>query len=196
VRLFDLDHPDTLAAAMCLSNIYRSTGQIDEAMELAEDTIRRYPGVYGPDHPYNHGCSGNLAILLRVTGDVAGARKRNEDALTGLEAKLGRDHHYSLTVAADLASDLAALGELQDAVALGRGTLRRLRTGAGRPAPDDPAVGRQPSGRPGGDRRKEPARELSVEIEESYRQTLGLEHPDAKVFLDRRRLDADFDPPI
>jgi hypothetical protein len=36
---------------------------------------------------------------------------------------------------------------------------------------------------------------LFDETKESYARTLGLEHPDAQVFLAGRHLDADFDPP-
>lgn len=195
VRIFGLDHPDTLAAATCLANIRRTTAQFQEALILAEDTVRRYPRVYAPEHPYNHACAGNLAVLRRITGDAEEARKLDEQALAGLELKLGRDHHYSLTVAVNLASDLADLGEVESAYRLGTGSLRRLRAllGDNHPLTLSAAANSIADLRTLG--RDEEAAALFGDTEERYRRTLTLEHPDAQVFLEGRRLDADFDPP-
>ncbi|TDD73446.1 tetratricopeptide repeat protein [Actinomadura darangshiensis] len=195
VRAWGLSHPDTLAAATCLANIRRTIGEVQEALVLADDTVRRYPRVYLAEHPYNHACAGNLAILRRITGDPEVARKINEDALTGLELKLGRDHHYSLTVAINLASDLASLGETESAYRLCAGTLRRLRAllGEDHPVTLSAAANAVADLRALG--RDEEAAALHNDTEERYHRVLTLEHPDAQVFLEGRRLDADFDPP-
>ena len=60
-------HPDTLAAAISLSNLQRITGQIASALDLAKSTAAMYPDVYGPEHPYNYACQGNLALLRRAS---------------------------------------------------------------------------------------------------------------------------------
>lgn len=195
VRIFGLDHPDTLAAAICLANIRRTMGQFQEALVLAEDTVRRYPRIYSTGHPYNHACAGNLAVLRRVTGDAGVARKINEEALAALEQKLGRDHHYSLTVAVNLTSDLAAIGETEAAYRLGSGSHRRLREllGEEHPMTLTAAANNVASLRDLG--RDDEAEELFSATKEGYRRTLTLDHPDAQVFLEGRRLDADFDPP-
>lgn len=195
VRILGLDHPDTLAAAVCLANIQRTIGQFQEALVLADDTVRRYPRIYAAEHPYNHACAGNLAVLRRITGDPEIARKINEDALTGLEVKLGRDHHYSLTVALNLASDLAAIGETESAYRLCSGSLRRLRAllGDNHPLTLSAAANTLADLRALG--RDDEATALYNDTEERYRRTLTLDHPDAQVFLEGRRLDADFDPP-
>lgn len=195
VRTLGLNHPDTLAAAICLSNILRTMGQFQDALVLADDTVRRYPRVYTPEHPYNHACAGNLALLRRITGDPEIARKMNEDALTGLELKLGRDHHYSLTVAVNLASDLAALGETEAAFRLSSGSLRRLKALLGDTHPTTLGAAANTVANLRDLGRDEEAAELFAETEEGYRRTLTLDHPDAQVFLEGRRLDADFDPP-
>ncbi|RAY12811.1 cytochrome C [Actinomadura craniellae] len=195
VRLFGLDHPDTLAAAMCLANIQRTTGRLDDALELAADTVQRYPRIYGPEHPYNHGCAGNLALLRRVFGDAREGRELNERALVGLEAKLGRDHHYTLTVATNLASDLAALGELENACRLGRGTLRRLEQLLGETHPMVLVCAANLSANLRDSGEEEEAETLFQRVQDGYARTLGLEHPDARVALERRYLDSDFDPP-
>ena len=195
VRLFGLKAPDTLAAAMCLSNLWRTTDRIEEAAGLVADSATRYTEIFGPDHPYSLACLSNLAVLRRVQGSAHEARKLNERVLAGLEAKLGRDHDYSLTVAINLASDLAALGEVDAACRLGEGTLRRLRrlfgddhpltlTGAANLSNDLMAAGQTARGQ-----------ELAEQTRAGYQRSIGLGHRDAKVFLDGRHLDADFDPP-
>jgi Tetratricopeptide repeat len=119
-------NPDTMAATISLYNIQRVFGQTTEALELAVETAKIYPKVYGAEHPYNYGCVGNLALLRRLTEDPQSARRLNETALAGLDAKLTRDHFFSLTLAVNLASDLATLGETRAARLLGEDSLARL----------------------------------------------------------------------
>lgn len=115
--------------------------------------------------------------------------------MAGLEVKLGRDHHYSLTVAINLASDLAAIGETESAYRLCSGSLRRLRAllGDSHPLTLSAAANTVADLRALG--RDDEASALYNDTEERYRRTLTLDHPDAQVFLEGRRLDADFDPP-
>jgi Tetratricopeptide repeat/NB-ARC domain len=193
--LFGPGNPDTLAAAISLTNIQRTIGQTAEALELAESTVARYPGIYGPDHPYSHGCVGNLAIMQRLAGNFAEARSLNENALAGLDAKLGRYHHYSLTVAANLASDLSALGETARAVAIGNDTLAQSRRLLGENHPmtlgcaSNLAVDLRAEGS------DEEAERLSADTVDRYVATLGSGHPDAVAAMEGERLDFDFDPP-
>lgn len=194
-RLFGAGHPDTLAAAMSLTNILRTVGQIDEAFKLAQDTVNRYPKVYGADHPYNHGCAANLALLLRLREDFAGARQLNEASLAGLDARLTRDHHYPLTVATNLAGDIAGLGDAAAARELGEDTLARLRSLLGENHPltlgcaANLAVDMRAHGA------EEEASRLAADTLERYRRTLGPDHSDTQVAVRGSRLDFDFDPP-
>jgi Tetratricopeptide repeat len=119
-------NPDTMAAAISLCNIQRTTGQTKRALELAARTVEAYPSVYGAEHPYNYGCIINLAILRRLTGDPHSARRLNETAMAALDARLSRDHLFTLTAAVNLATDLAALGDIRGARALGEDSLVRL----------------------------------------------------------------------
>lgn len=194
-RLFGPDNPDTLAAAISLTNIQRTIGKTDAALALAENTVTRYPEIYGPEHPYNYGCSANLALLLRVTGDIPGARVLNESALAGLDSKLTRSHHYSLTVATNLASDLAGLGNTEAAKALDEDTLRRLRVvlGEDHPLTLGCAANLSLDLRAEGD--DEAADQLAEDTLARYARTLGTDHPDSAAAAERRRLDFDFDPP-
>lgn len=194
-RLHGEDNPDTMAAAINLTNIQRTLGHFDEALTLAEQTVARYPGVFGREHPYNYGCIGNLALLKRVAGDAAGARSLDEQALAGLDTRLTRDHHYSLTVAVNLASDLAVLGLTDDARALGEGTLRRLRVllGDNHPATLACAANLSADREAAGD--IQGGKALLADTMCRYADMLGAGHPDAVVAAARGRLDLDFDPP-
>ena len=192
---FGLSAPLTLAATVSLTNIQRTSGQVEEALTLMEATVENYQQIYGPEHPYFHGCIGNLAMLHRVNDDPAAAQGYSRQALTGLEAELGPDHHYSLTVKVNLASDLVALDEPQQARDLGRDALERLRHVLGENHPvtlgcaanlviDLRSVGEESE-----------AERLSLDTMRRYRQSLGSDHPDTVVAAEGRRLDPDFDSP-
>jgi hypothetical protein len=191
---FGDDNPDTMAAAISLTNARRTNNRIDEAVKLAEDTVARYPRIYGKEHPYYYGCLGNLALLRRYAKPDE-ARRLNEEALAGLEAKLTRDHDYSLVVAMNLASDLAALGDLESARALGEGTLRRLRALLEEDHPltlgcaANLVVDLRTSGADA------EADELYADTMSRLNATLGDKHPDTENAAKGLRLDFDFDPP-
>lgn len=195
VRLYGLKSPDTLAAAMCLSNVWRTRTKLDEATALVVDSVGRYADVYPADHPYSHACLTNLAVLRRVQGDAQSARKLNERALNGLDSVLGRGHHFALTVALNLASDHAACGDIDKAVELGENTLRRLGILFGDRHPLTLSCSANLSVDLMGAGQTDRAKELTEQIQAGYEWTLGLNHPDALVFLQGRHLDADFDPP-
>ncbi len=194
-RLLGETHPDTMAAAISLTNIQRTIGQTDQALDLAERTVAVYPHVYGSEHPYNYGCAGNLALLRRVTGDPAAARLLDQNAHAGLAARLGPDHLYSLTVAVNLASDFAALGDTAQARALGEDTLTRARRllGESHPVPLGSAANLALDLRAEG--AQEEAELLLTETLSRYADTIGAEHPEAQAARAGQRLDFDFDPP-
>ena len=181
-------NPDTMAAAISLSNIRCVAGQTEEALDLAAATAEDYPAVYGADHPYNYGCMGNLAMLRRLTGDLAEARRLNETALAGLDARLTRDHLFSLTVAVNLASDLAALGETAQARALGEDCLTRLTRLLGGQHPVTLGCAANLIIDLRADGADEEADALSAETMSGYERVLGPDHPMTEA---GRRADAD-----
>ncbi|WP_182876981.1 FxSxx-COOH system tetratricopeptide repeat protein [Microbispora sp. H10670] len=196
-RIFEeVDHPDTLAAALCLANAQRAYGETGAALELLEDMTTRYPRMYGEDHPFKYGCDTNLALLLRVNGQAEQARDMDARALDGFDGRLSRDHHFSLTCAINLASDLAALGDAEAARELGEDTLARLRAllGENHPLTLAAAANHVIDLRSVGD--AEAADTLLADTLERYVRVLGPEHPDAVATREGRRLDFDFDPPV
>jgi tetratricopeptide (TPR) repeat protein len=188
-------NPETMAAAVSLSNLQSALGQLDEALELAEATARVYPTLYGADHPYNYGCMANLAMVRRLTGDPAGARRLNETALAGLETRLGRDHLFYLTTALNLASDLEALGETGQARALGEDCLARLTRllGEQHPVTLSCAANLVCDLRAAGDAKR--ADDLLAETMAGFVSTLGDDHPMTEAAAAGSRINLDFDPP-
>jgi tetratricopeptide (TPR) repeat protein len=194
-RLRGEGHPDTLAAAISLTNAQRVLGNLADAISLAEVAVARYPDIYGADHPYNYGCIGNLALLRRRFGDASEARRLNETALIGLDNRLTRNHHYSLTVAANLASDFAALGEVSAARALGEQTLKALRELMGEDFPLTLGCAANLALDLRADGADADADLLTADTMSRYTRTLGNGTPDVADAAAGRRLDFDFDPP-
>ena len=192
---FGQSAPLTLAATVSLTNIQRTSGQVEEALKLTHPTVDNYRKIYGADHPYYHGCLGNLAMLYRVNDDAESARAYDEEALAGLTARLDADHHYTLTVAVNLASDLAVLGAVTRAREIGEDTLVRLRRMLGEDHPltlgcaANLVLDRRSDGDESG------AEQLFIDTMNRYQRTLGADHPDTLVAAEGRRLDFDFDSP-
>jgi tetratricopeptide (TPR) repeat protein len=177
------ENPDTVAAAISVSNVQRIIGQLDEATKLATAALEIYPAIYSADHPYYWACKGNLAILRRLAGDPVEAHRLNEEALARLDARLTRNHLFSLTVAVNLASDLAATGDFGLAGTVGHDTLARLTSLLGKDHP----LSRGCAANLFADLRADGAHEEADLLLGEYSMT------DADV--GGPRLDFDFDPP-
>lgn len=188
-------NPDTMAAAISLSNIQWTIGQTDQALTLAAATVDNYAAIYGAKHPYNYGCIGNLAVLRRLTGDYVEAHRLNETALAGLDARLTRDHLFSLTVALNLASDLAVLGDPAQARALGEDSLARLTSLLGEHHPLTLGCTVNLTLDLRADGAGEEAELLSAKTMSGFESTLGTNHPMTEAAAVGLRLDFDFDPP-
>lgn len=122
---YNLDHPETLAAALSRSIALKHLGRLVQAVQLAQDTLAGYERTFGPDHPHTLSAAVNEAILRRLTGDLEGARRQDEAALDGFLARLGDDHPATLITRINLASDLYAMGEVRAAHDADVETLRR-----------------------------------------------------------------------
>jgi hypothetical protein len=194
-RIWGDEHPDTLAAAISLSNLQRTTGQTAQALELAVMTAEMYPGAYGAEHPYNYACQGNLALLRRLTGDPEEALTLNEAALAGLDKALTRDHFFSLTVTINLSGDMAALGRTEQARALGEDSRARLvrLLGVDHPATLSCAANLALDLRALG--ADQEADVLAGDTAERCARTLRGDDPLAVALATGSRAEVDFDPP-
>jgi tetratricopeptide (TPR) repeat protein len=104
------DHPDTLATANKLANIYHSLGRYAEALKLHEETLARRRIKLGPDHPDTLRSMDNLASCYRALGRYTEALKLTEETLALTKAKFGPDHPDTLTCMQGLGHCYAVLG--------------------------------------------------------------------------------------
>jgi hypothetical protein len=142
-------------------------------------------------------CQANLAVTLRASGEVAEARRLNTEAEFQLRQLLGERHPYTLCAATNLASDLAAAGDYDGACQLSEITLELSQHESVR-GPDHPytlgcalnhaldllAVGRA-----------DDATDLWHRTHNRFVVVLGPDHPDSLQARERRRIDADIEPP-
>ncbi|MEV5504321.1 tetratricopeptide repeat protein, partial [Nonomuraea fuscirosea] len=192
-RLLGSDHPDTLAATMCVSNTLRadavrsepregrSVDHLAEALMLAEAATGRYASVLGPEHPYTHACRVDLALLHHLLGDPETALAIGTSARVGLIASLDEEHEYVLICDLNLRSDLAALGRNEEAARVGTTVRDRL---AERPVWYPHLALAYALGEEVGD-------EERAEITE----TLRAKHPEVLTAHEGVRIDCDLDPP-
>ncbi|GAB1822952.1 FxSxx-COOH system tetratricopeptide repeat protein [Herbidospora sp. RD11066] len=192
-RLFGPRHPDTIAAAVNVSNILRVRGDFVGAFELAEQMSQLYPTQFGDDHPFTLGCQANLAILHRLLGRPEQAFELNDAIRQAMTERMGASHHYVLSCSVNLASDLATLGEAERAVRLGEATLTRLTELFGADhflsmaCAANLALDRLALDAPDAVR-------LQADVANRYRVRLDLGQPDAKTAAEGLRINCDFDP--
>lgn len=203
VRSFGERHPDTLDAAMNLSNARRVSADITsnpELMERADQLIRatfaHYSDVYGEDHPCSLGCTINLAVVRSRMDQSVEARRFLEDALAGFRRRLGEDHHYTLTCMVALATSLTETGDIEGAVEVGERALAALRQLLG---PDHPhtlasaanlAIDLKSIGQ------TERSQEMAADALTRYRQVLPEDHFDVTDAERGERIVVDFEAPL
>jgi tetratricopeptide (TPR) repeat protein len=197
---FPESHENSLAAMMSLANALRDENRDRASMRRARELCERALELYRrsfPGHPFVYVCQANLALILRACGEVAEARRLNTDAEVRLRELLGVRHPYSLCAATNLASDHAAAGDYAAACRLSEATLEISRDKSIR-GPDHPytlgcalnhaldleAVGRT-----------DEAVALWRRTHAGFVAVLGPVHPDTLHANERRRVDADIEPP-
>lgn len=122
---YNLDHSETLAAALARSVELRHLGRLEQAEQLGRDTLARYERTLGPDHPHTLAAAVNVAVLRRLMGDPEGARELDQATLGSFRERLGDDHPSTLVTRINLASDLHGAGDAQGAHDVDVEVLRR-----------------------------------------------------------------------
>jgi hypothetical protein len=171
------DHPDTLAAANCLAQIYRRLARFRDARDLNEDTLARRRRIFGDDHPDTLMSANNFAVNLHDFGDAQAAAELDEDTLTRRRRVLGNDHPDTLTTANNLATNLTALGEVQAARKLNEDTLTRRRRILSNDHPQTLTTANNLATNLSALGEVQAARELNEDTLTRRRRTLGDDHP-------------------
>ncbi|MBL7501698.1 tetratricopeptide repeat protein [Frankia sp. CNm7] len=121
------DDLHTLRVATALASALSFLGEVQEARNLAADTLTRCRRVLGEDSPVTLYSAVYLAGDLVVLGEMEEARELAADTLVRCRRILGPDRPATLDLAATLANALLAGGEVQEARELAADTLARCR---------------------------------------------------------------------
>ena len=195
-RVFGVDNPMTLAAAVTLGSLLRRLPeQLGEAASVVMEAQRRYTATLGPDHPYTYATTAFFASIQRQTGSAAEATSQLEDAIAGLKDGLGQDHPFTLAAVAALVNALIQTGAVQHALSLGEDALARYRRVLGADHPNTLACAASVTAALSAADRKADADELRRDTGNRYVDTLGEEHPDVGLFAAGELFDVDFTPP-
>jgi len=118
------DHADTLTSMNNLALGYKIAGQMNQALQLHEETLALRKANLGLDHPDTLESMNNLAAAYRDDGKPKLALPLHEEALRRRKATLGLDHVDTLVSMNNLALSYQVDGKLDLAVALYEETLR------------------------------------------------------------------------
>ncbi|MER5268409.1 FxSxx-COOH system tetratricopeptide repeat protein [Actinosynnema sp. NPDC002837] len=192
---YNLDHADTLAAALARSIELRHLGRLEQAKQLGRDTFSRYERTLGPNHPHTLSAAVNVAILHRLMGDAESARELDQATLGGFRARLGDDHPSTLVTRINLASDLQESGDAQGAHAIDDEVLRRATEILGSDHPTTLACQANLAHDLRALGRADEAEEVHRRAVGLLRERLGQYHPAVSELSDPRvRANCDIDP--
>ena len=199
-RALGPDHPQTLAAAVALGSVlWRTEGSAREAARVLADAERRYQAAL-PNHPYAYTCRAFAATIRHLIGDHGDKPGQSpvselKDAVASLTGLVGVSHPLTLIAVSSLANLLAETGEpaggnLDAALRQADETLAAFAEcfGPGHPhtlaCEANVATIRsrlQHEARPG---------DLLVR----YEAAVGSNHPDVRLFSERKLIFIDFTP--
>ena len=125
------DHPDTLASMNDLALGYHDAGNLDSALPMYEETLKRRKAKLGADDPDTLQSMNNLASGYRDAGKLDLALALYKETLERGKAKFGPDHPGTLQSMNNLALGYQAVGKLDLALPLYRETLERRKAKLG-----------------------------------------------------------------
>ena len=120
-----------------MSEVYANLGLHEDALPLAEETLRQRREVFGPEHPEVARAMVALGHLRDTRGEYDDAERELTAALEMRRRLLGPDHRDIVESLTALGNTRASRGRLDEAVALHREALEMARRV---PIGDDPLV--------------------------------------------------------
>lgn len=180
---------DAMYAAMVHARSLRSVDRFDEALGVADRVAERYVSLLGERHPYVAAADVDRAIVLRAMHRAVDALALDRSAWELLSETIGDDHPGTLTCLINLANDHFALGE----VAAAREVDERALTGClvklderhplSLLALRNLLISRKALG--------EDVEDAYADLEECFREVMGVDHPSTLSLGRRARGDAD-----
>ncbi|MGW2889179.1 sigma-70 family RNA polymerase sigma factor [Streptomyces griseoruber] len=117
------DHPDTIVVRAELARCFRLSGQLTDALALAERTAADGERLLSPDDPAMLLAYGELAAAYWETGRTAEAVALSERTVSTGERILGPDHPRTLAARHALAVAYRNAGRHEEALAVGQESL-------------------------------------------------------------------------
>jgi serine/threonine protein kinase/tetratricopeptide (TPR) repeat protein len=117
------DHPDTVTTMSNLGSSYKTTGQLDLAVPLIDETLALQKARLGRNHPDTLVSMGILASAYQDAGKLDLALPLYQETLELMNAGLAPDDPAKLTLINDLATAYRAAGKLELALPLLTDTL-------------------------------------------------------------------------
>jgi non-specific serine/threonine protein kinase/serine/threonine-protein kinase len=115
-RVVGQDHPDTLASANALANLYWYQGQYREAEPLYRDIVERRTRLLGADHPDTLRANYDLASLYAKQKRWEAFDRLSRDTLARQRRVLGDSHPDTLDSLGNLQSSYFARGRYEEAL--------------------------------------------------------------------------------
>ena len=176
-RVVGQDHPDTLASANALANLYWFQGKYREAEPLYRDIVERRTRVLGADHPDTLRANYDLASLYVMQKRWEEFDRLSRDTLARQRRVLGDNHPDTLNSLGNMESSYFAQGRYEEALPVAVEVLESKRRDLGEDHPRTltalhnlaaiyNALGRYGEAEP-----------LFLKVVDARRRVLGGEHP-------------------
>jgi eukaryotic-like serine/threonine-protein kinase len=176
-RIFGQDHPDTLASAHALANLYWYQGKYRESESLYHDVVERRTRSLGADHPDTLRANYDLASLYAMQKRWEEFNPLAAETLARQRRVLGDRHPDTLASLANLHSSYFALGRYEDALPLAIEILESERRIFGEDHPSTLADVHNVAGIYHALGRYDEAEPLYLKAVDAKRRVLGAEHP-------------------
>ncbi|MFF4754684.1 FxSxx-COOH system tetratricopeptide repeat protein [Streptomyces sp. NPDC002514] len=176
-RLLGEDHPETLRTRYELAGAHQETGDTEQAVAQALETLDRCLRALGDEHIETYSAWSVLAHAYRVAGNARQAILAYQAALDARERVLGEDHQVTLSARNDLADAYRVLGDLDHAFPLCERTLERCRRSLGEDHPETLRAWHNLASACRADQQFRRAVELCERTLDQCRASLGDDHP-------------------
>jgi len=167
----------TLKSANALADSYRAQGRLDEALELARQTLERRQDLLGPNDPDTLESVSTLAKVYGDCGRHAEALELREAALKGYRVRLGPNRLETIMSMMNLANSYAGLGRLREALELDEQALAAAKSAFGPDHPDVLPLRNNLALDYAEERRYEDALKMQQETLAICKDKLGTDHP-------------------
>lgn len=188
-KLVGSEHPEVAMAQTELANCLRCAGRLEEALESGQRAFDVSQAVNGCTHPSTAICLNNLAIVHIAAGQALEAKKFLHSAADILGAVFPDEHRHRLIVRANTTTALMLQADFTTAFRLSTPLLDEAKLAFG----DDHPIALACAANHvttldalGSTVLSAMANALSTQVIGAYTRTLGREHPETRISMERK----------